>query len=339
MSILNTSIIINNLKLENRLVMPPMATAKSEDDGAVTEQLCNYYVEKSAGGYIGLIITEYSYISQQGKACKGQLSISKDEDIEGLRKLTAIIHNKNTKVFAQINHAGSGTKEDTTGVTVVGPSVVINPFLSKASEPERFLPKEITIEEIKKVVADFAAAAIRVKKAGFDGVEIHAAHGYLLNQFYSPITNKRTDQYNGNAIHGRIRLHLEVISAVREAVGDDYPVAIRFGACDFMPDGSNIEDGVWAAKEFEKAGVDLIDISGGFCGYVPPDANRQGYFDVVTEEIMKNVSVPVILTGGIVDADAAETLLQEHKADLIGVGRAILKDSSWAKEAMQKYQN
>ncbi|MHC1681427.1 MAG: NADH:flavin oxidoreductase [Clostridiaceae bacterium] len=336
MRILNTPITINNLKLENRLVMPPIATAKSEDDGIVTEQLCNYYAEKSAGGYIGLIITEYSYISKQGKAVKGQLSISKEEDIEGLRKLISIIHGNNSKVFAQINHAGSGTKEETTGVTVVGPSIVLNPFLSKAPDPERFLPKEITIEEIKQVIADFAAAAIRVKKAGFDGVEIHAAHGYLLNQFYSPITNKRTDQYNGNTIQGRIRLHLEVIRAVREAVGEDYPVAIRFGASDFMPDGSTIEDGVLAAKEFEKAGIDLLDISGGFCGYTPPNSKGQGYFYVVTEEIIKNVSVPVILTGGIVDADAAETLLQEQKADLVGVGRAILKDSEWAKKAMQK---
>ena len=181
---------------------------------------------------------------------------------------------------------------------------------------------------------DFTKAALRAKKAGFDGVEIHSAHGYLLNQFYSPLMNKRKDEYTGDTINGRIKLHLEIIHAIREVVGNDYPLALRLGACDYMTDGSTIKDSIFAAREFEKAGIDFMDISGGFCGYINPTSHKQGYFDELSKAIKDNVSIPVILTGGIVDVETAEILLEQKKADLIGVGRSILKDSKWAEKAM-----
>ena len=174
---------------------------------------------------------------------------------------------------------------------------------------------------------------------GFDGVEIHSAHGYLLNQFYSPLTNKRTDEYGSSNMNNRLRLHLEIIKSVRKVVGKEYPIALRLGACDYMDGGSTIEDGVEAAKILAEAKIDLLDISGGFCGYVRPQANNQGYFQELTIAIKKVVNIPVILTGGITDSIAAEELLQDNKADMIGVGRAILKDSSWAKEAITSSMN
>ncbi|MCM8711516.1 NADH:flavin oxidoreductase [Clostridium sp. SYSU_GA19001] len=330
MGILNTSISIKSMKLHNRLVMPPMATAKARSDGKVTEQLCDYYAEKSKGGYIGLIITEHSYVSLEGKASKGQLSISNDDDIEGLTKLVSIIHKNNTKVMAQISHAGGATEEEITGYAPLSASSI---KLPRATD-KKLLPKEMTKADIDKVITDFAYAATRAKKAGFDGIEIHSAHGYLLNQFFSPLTNKRNDEYSGNTIDGRIKLHLQIIKAIRNTVGNEYPVALRLGACDYMNGGTTISDSILAVKKFEIAGIDLIDISGGFCGYTHPEVKEQGYFSELSEAIKKNVSIPVILTGGIVEAITAERLLTNKKADLIGVGRAILKNSEWAKNAI-----
>lgn len=331
MSLLNTPIMVKNMRLSNRLVMPPIETNKADGNGKVTKKLCEYYSEKSNGAYIGLIITEHSYISQEGKASKNQLSISDEKDIDGLQKLVETIHLNHSKVMAQISHAGGATRKEIIGCRPLSAYTIKMPNMS-VTEP---LPQEMEKTDIKKVIYDFAKAAMRAKKAGFDGVEIHAAHGYLLNQFFSPLTNKRSDEYSGNSFSGRIRLAIEVIEAVRNIVGADYPIAVRLGACDYMEGGISLKDGVLAAKEFEQAGVDLLDISGGFCDYIRPDIKAQGYFSEITEEIKKDVSIPVILTGGITDAEVAENLLKMHKTDLVGVGRAILKDSEWAKKAMQ----
>lgn len=331
MHLLNTPIKIGNLDLKNRLVMPPMATAKSSENGEVTAQLCDYYREKSAGGYIGLIITEHSYVSIEGKASKGQLSVADDSTVEGLHRLADVIHQNGSKVIAQINHAGAVANPEITGRHALGASTVKMPKFPA-------VPMAMTRQDIRKVIDDFAAAAVRVKKAGFDGVEIHSAHGYLLNQFYSPLTNTRTDEYGAETMYDRLRLHTEIIKAVRDVVGQDYPVALRLGACDYMEGGSTVQDGAEAAKILEQAGIDLLDVSGGFCGYLRPDAKEQGYFQELTQAMEKAVSIPVILTGGITESAAAETLLQEHKADLIGVGRAILKDSSWAERAIRSFE-
>ncbi len=315
-----------NLILKNRLVMPPLATSKSEQDGKVSKELLDYYDEKSRGGYISLIIIEHSFIAQRGKASEKQLSVADNSLIENLKKLANTIKKNGSKTVMQINHAGSATSEDITGCELVGPSAVANPRKGN-------VPKELTRNEIKDIIQEFKAAALRVKEAGFDGVEIHSAHGYLLNQFFSPLTNKRTDDYGGDVL-SRIKIHLEVIKAVRDAVGDDFPILLRLGASDYMEGGTTIEDSKIAAKEFEKAGIDILDISGGLCGYNVPGLTGQGYFAPLAEAIKEVVSIPVILTGGITEANAAEELLSQGKADLIGVARAIYKDSNWAKKAI-----
>lgn len=325
------------MELKNRLIMPPMAISKADENGKATSKTLAYYAEKSAGGYIGLIIAEHSYVSPEGKASKGQLSISDDSDIRGLQEIVSIVHKNDTKIMAQINHAGAATTSDVSGREQFSASAVKMPKGSMTAPKESLtmpLPKEMSVADIKKVVDDFTKAALRAKAAGFDGVEIHSAHGYLLNQFYSPLTNKRIDEYTGNTISGRIKLHLEIIQAIRETVGNDYPLALRLGACDYMAGGSTVEDSIFAVREFEKAGIDFVDISGGFCGYINPTSHKQGYFDELSKPIKDSVSIPVVLTGGIVDAETAEVLLRQEKADLIGVGRAILKDSEWAKKAL-----
>lgn len=326
MSKLFSSVHIGKLELHSRLVMPPMATAKSAADGSVTPELCAYYDEKTAGGHLGLVIVEHAYVSPEGQASAGQLSVATYACISGLRRLVEVIHKNGVKAMAQLNHAGSSAKTEVTGLPVLGASAVENP--RKGS-----VPVEMTVADIRRITEDFASAARRVKEAGFDGVEIHSAHGYMLNQFYSPLTNKRTDGYGGVTAAERIRFHLEVLQRVREVVGPDFPIALRLGACDYMEGGSTLDDARLAAKLFEEAGLDLLDISGGFNGYACPGKQRQGYFSPVTETLVHERRIPVLLTGGITEAQAAEELLVAHKADLIGVGRALLQDSEWAKRA------
>lgn len=316
-----------SLTLSNRLIMPPMATAKSED-GGVNQAILDYYQEKSNGGYLSLIIIEHSFISPEGKAHQGQLSAADDHVLEGLRSLASVIHYNGSKAVMQISHAGSGTKQEVIGRIPVAPSSIPHPL-------NGITPRELTKQEITEIIQAFQDAALRVKAAGFDGVEIHSAHGYLLNQFFSPLTNKRTDEYGGT-IDNRIRIHLGVIKAIRAAVGNDFPLLLRLGASDYKAGGITIEDSQTAAKEFEKAGVDILDITGSFLGFnAPPGSSGQGYFSPLTKAIKQVVSIPVILTGGITESQVAEQLLAAGEADLIGVGRAVLKDSKWAKQAIE----
>ncbi len=327
MSILLEPIKAGRLELHNRLVMPPMATEKSTSGGKVSPGLLNYYDEKSRGGYISLIIIEHSYVRPDGKASNNQLSIADDSVVEGLKALADIIHRNGSKVVMQLNHAGSAASEEITGTMPIGPSAVLNPN-------KETMPREQAPEEIKGIIEAFQAAARRTREAGFDGVEIHSAHGYLLNQFFSPLTNKRKDHYGGD-LSNRIRIHLQIIGAIKKTVGEDFPLLLRLGASDFTPGGTTIEDSIIAAWEFKKAGLDILDISGGFSGFTVPGLTGQGFFSPLTEAIKKAVSIPVILTGGVTDARAAEKLLSEGKADLVGVGRAILKDSNWSRDAIK----
>jgi 2,4-dienoyl-CoA reductase-like NADH-dependent reductase (Old Yellow Enzyme family) len=330
MSYLQQPLTTGRLSLKNRLVMPPMATSKAEPDGRVSEALLDYYDEKSRGGAIGLVIIEHNFIARQGQNRIGQPSVADDSMVEGLTRLAAVIHANGSKTALQINHVGGAPGEAIPGVERVAPS-----DRQDRTDPDIRVAREMTLDEIAAIPALFAAAARRAKAAGFDGVEIHSAHGYLLNQFFSPLTNRRTDAYGGD-VHGRIKLHLEVVASVREAVGADFPVLLRLGAADYLQGGSRLEDSVVAAAAFESAGIDMIDITGGLSGYIRPGHSEPGYFAELSEPIKNAVSMPVILTGGVTEPEQAEKLLAAGVADLIGVGRAILKDSSWALRAVRE---
>ena len=315
------------LTLKNRLVMPPMATSKANPDGSMNAALLDYYDEKSRGGAIGLVITEHCYITKQGQNRAGQPSVADDGMIEGLTQLADTIHRNGSKTALQINHSGGAASETVTGLEVVAPSDVASPVAVGDS-----IPRPLTLDEIAEIPRLFAAAARRTQTAGFDAVEIHSAHGYLLNQFFSPLLNLRTDEYGGD-VHGRIKLHLQVIAAVREAVGDEFPVLLRLGAADYADGGTQVQDSVIAAVAFEAAGVDMLDITGGIYGYMRPGHTEPGYFAELSEAIKRAVTIPVILTGGVKEPEQAEELLAADAADLIGVGRAILADSDWARNA------
>ena len=327
------SLPVGSLILRNRLVMPPMATEKSEGEGRVSQALLNYYDEKTKSGYFGLVVTEHSYICEEGKASVHQVSFARDEDVPGLAKLAEVIHRNGSRAIAQINHAGGKAICALNGAALA-PAPSAMPYTTTRGEAVQ--ARTLTQEEIDAVVSAFAAAARRAKDAGFDGVEVHSAHGYLLGQFYSPLTNKRTDQYSGATVEGRMRLHCQVVAAVRKAVGPDFPIAVRLGACDYLEGGNTVEDAVAAAKILEAAGADLLDISGGLCGYRGSGSKEEGYFGEEAAAIRSAVGIPVILTGGVRTPEGAERLLEEGKADLVGVGRAVLKDSTWAKAAIEQ---
>lgn len=325
---LKTPIMIKKLELANRLVMPPMATAKSSN-GKVSAALLDYYRERAQGDALGLIITEHSFMDIKGKAGENQVSIAEPSDIAGLKKLVDAIHSAGSaKVFAQINHAGSSTKRAFTAHQPEAPSPVLHP-----TYPDAVQPLEMTQSRIREIEKEFVDAALRARSAGYDGVEIHSAHGYLLNQFYSPLTNRRTDEYGGS-LENRLRIHREIIEMLRRAVGEDYPIAVRLGGCDYMEGGSTIEDSVQAAKLFEQWGVDLLDISGGMCRYMIVDGKAPGFFSEMTAAIRRECGLPVILAGNIRTVEDAERFLQSGAADMIGIARPILTDADWARRFM-----
>ena len=319
--IFDTPIRIGQLDIPNRLVMPPMQTNKT-DRGHVTAELVQYYRDRAVYSRPGIIITEHSCIAESGRAAEGQLSIASDAYIEEHRQLADAIHAGGSKAFVQLNHAGSNG---------IGESVSASPVTIPAKKLTR-RPRELTADEILEIEAQFAAAAARAVQAGYDGVEIHCAHGYLLNQFYSPLTNKRKDAYGGS-LENRLRFTLETTTRVRETVGPSVPIAVRLGGADYLPGGSKEEDAADGAALLEAAGVDLIDLSGGMCFYFRPGHLEAGYFSSMSEKVKARVSVPVLLTGGVQRIAEAEKLLASGKADLIGVGRALLKDAHWRETA------
>ena len=313
-------ITINQLTIKNRLVLPPMAIAKAGVKDEVTDKAVDYYAERAKISGIGLIITEHLYIHKQGKAHPGQMSIASDNTIDPLKSLTDAIHREDVKVFAQISHAGTAASSTVTGAVPVGPSAVFHPNQRKE------LPEELTKDQIQEIVGLFAEAAIRAKQAGFDGVEIHSAHGYLLNQFYSPLYNHRTDEYGCDTMENRIRMHLEIIRSIRGALGAEYPIAIRMGGCDYQEGGTSVADTTEACKLLEKSGVDLLDITGGMNGYIRPGHTEAGYFREISTAVKKQVDIPVLLTGGVKSAKDAEALIQDQCADMVGIGRVLLKN-------------
>lgn len=320
---------IKDITIKNRLILPPMASGTPSTEHEVTDETVSYYERIARSGHLGLIIVEHAFVSPEGAASRHQLSISRDSDIEGLKRIVDIVHDYDIPVAAQINHAGGVIRPIRTGLDNIGPS--------KNTGQEYFEPdKAMNTDDIKRVVEDFASAAKRAKTAGFDAIEIHSAHGYILNQFYSPLTNLRTDEYGGS-LENRIRIHVEVIRAIRETIGDDFPLFIRLGASDYMDGGNTVEDGVRASIIFEKEGIDLIDVSGGLCFYKRPGMeDEEGYFHDASGAIKEKVSLPVILTGGIRKISFAEKMIDEKQADLIGIGRPILNDQEWlAKKFME----
>lgn len=316
---------VKELVLKNRIVLPPMATGLASEKGAVTDKLVEHYRRRAKGP--GLIIVEHSYVSMSGKLSENQLGIHNDSLVPGLSRLVKRVHEPGTPIAIQINHAGRLANSKITGVQPVAPSPV--PASSTADSP-----RELRSDEIEEIVGCFASAAARALKVGFDVIEIHGAHGFLLNQFASQSTNRRADEYGGS-LENRMKLLLEILIRVRKTIGQAVPLFYRLGADDRLPGGLTVEDGRKMAAQLVQAGVDVIDVSGGLCGSRPADLKGEGYLIYLAEAIKKSVSVPVIGVGGIVTAEFADQVIKTGKADLVAVGRAMLTDPDWAAKAIR----
>jgi 2,4-dienoyl-CoA reductase-like NADH-dependent reductase (Old Yellow Enzyme family)/thioredoxin reductase len=309
--------------------MPAMLTCYAE--GRHVSQRLVDYLEARARGGAGLIIQEFATVDPLGPIVPNQVGVYDDACIPGLEKMAAAIRKHGTRIAIQLGHGGHRAWSRYIGTQPVSASDVPGRGGEK--------PRPLTLDEIKRLVESFVSAAIRVKKAGFDGVEIHCAHGYLIRQFLSPYTNKRTDQYGGD-LANRARLALEVVSSVRQAVGN-FPVWARINGDDFVPTGGfTFEESKTVCQWLEKAGVDAISVSGSTYespvnwGLAPMFVPR-GYLLPMAEEIRKIIGVPVIAVGRIDTPEFAERILSEGKTDFVAMGRALIADPDLPVKAKQ----
>jgi 2,4-dienoyl-CoA reductase-like NADH-dependent reductase (Old Yellow Enzyme family) len=287
-----------------------------------------HYVRRARAG-VGMVIVEHSYVRGDGRVNQQQLGIYDDFHIPGLNRLAEAVKACDTVVGVQITHAGSKSTRAIIGSEPVAPSAILVPTGKE-------LPRSLLGDEIEAICDAFVLAAERALKAGFDFVEIHGAHGYLLSQFLSPLTNQRQDEYGGD-INNRLRLPLKIVEAVRQLVDENHLLLYRLGANDFMPDGLTANEGIQAAVALAAAGVDILDISGGHIGAGHPDWDgiAQGYFVPMASAIRDEVDAPVIVAGGITDPRFADRIIQEGKVDLVAIGRAMLANPNWAEEAKE----
>ena len=321
---------IGNLELRNRIVMPPMATNFAGEDGFVNDRHITYYVRRIQGG-VGYITFEHTGVLRQGRAFPNMALIDSDQHIPPFKKLVDAIHKENGKILIQINHAGRQTSSSITGSPIVAPSAIPCPVRKE-------MPRELSLEEIQKIIEAFGEASRRVKEAGADGVEIHMAHGYLINQFLSPFSNKREDDYGGDADR-RMRMALEVLRTVRNKVGPDFLVLCRLSGDEYVEGGLKLEDTKEIAKALERNGADGLHISAcvAASGYLnhPPYYAEEGVFVHLAQGIKSVVGIPIITVGRIRTPELANQILEENKADLISMGRALIADPNLPIKASQ----
>lgn len=320
---------IGKCEVRNRVVMPPMATNLGSAFGEVTPELLAYYRRRAQGG-VGLIIVENAQVDMfQGRSLVAQIAVDSDKFLPGLRALAEIIHAEGAKTFLQIQHGGRQCTPSTTdGLQPVAPSPIPCKFLGVK-------PRALTREEIQELVGKFAQAALRAKLAGFDGVEVHAAHGYLLNEFLSPYTNKRDDEYGGS-FENRLRFVLEILSSIRELVGEDFVVGVRLSVEEFVPGGLTLQESREIARVLEENGVDYISVSSGIyesvSTIIEPMNFEEGWRAHLARGIKEVVSCPVIAVGVIRHPEVAERILAEGSADFVAVGRGLIADPDWVKK-------
>jgi 2,4-dienoyl-CoA reductase-like NADH-dependent reductase (Old Yellow Enzyme family)/thioredoxin reductase len=324
---LSQPIKIGTMEVKNRFVMAPMAGNYAEDDGSVTQRLKAYLGARAKGG-VGLIIAGNAFVHPSGQLVPKDVGIYKDELTDGLKGLVDEVHQYDTKIALQIAHAGRQTLSAMTGLPIVAPSPIPCPYLQE-------MPREMTKEDIDGMVEAFVKAAGRAKAAGFDAVEIHGAHGYLVNQFLSPHSNQRSDEYGGS-LENRARFPLEILKGIRAEVGDDFPVLYRVSAEEYVPDGLTIEDTKQFAVMLVENGIDAIDISGGVYAsaamIVPPISDiPKGLFVENAAATKKAIEgrVPVIVVGGINNPVMAEEIIDSGKADMVALGRPLLADAEF----------
>jgi 2,4-dienoyl-CoA reductase-like NADH-dependent reductase (Old Yellow Enzyme family)/thioredoxin reductase len=325
---------INECEIPNRLVVAPVVTNYCTSDGLATDRYIAYHEEKAKGGW-GLIIAEAYMVNKNAKGYARMAGLWNDDQIASHKKLTDTVHKYPTKIFAQIFHAGRQSNSKVNGgMQPVAPSAIPCPW-------HRELPREITVQEIAAIVNDFGDCALRAKKAGFDGVEIHVAHGYLLSEFVSPYINKRIDDYGG-CFENRLRIVREVYENVRGKVGKDFPVTARISGSDGFVGGVDIMESRLVAKALETMGFDGLHVSKGFYGdyvegggSVAPMYVGHGVGVPHAREIKKLLHIPVITVNRINDPILAEDIIERGEADFVALGRGSLADPHLPRKAKE----
>ncbi len=324
MSILFTPVKIGPLTIPNRFARSATHDYMADDDGFITDANVALFT-RLAEGEVGLIITGHANVQPSGKASPRQTGVFDDKFIPGLARVPAAVHRSASRVFLQIAHAGRQTKPRDCGCVPVSPSSVYDPVT-------KVMPRELTADEIRALIVDFVAAAGRAQKAGFDGVQLHAAHGYLISSFLSPHTNRRTDEWGGS-VENRSRVLLEVLRGVKAACGRDFPTIVKLNSTDFLEGGLTLEDAIGVARLLEAAAIDGIEVSGGMAeagkGSVWPGRRGpadEGYFVENAARIKRAVGVPVFGLGGIRTLAVAERIVEAGRADLISLSRPLIRD-------------
>jgi 2,4-dienoyl-CoA reductase-like NADH-dependent reductase (Old Yellow Enzyme family) len=323
---------IGPVEIKNRIVMPPMTTRTSDAEGFVTDDSVAYYMARVRGG-VGLITVEMASPEKCGRHRRHEIGIYDDRFLPGLARLVGEIHRGGAKASIQLGHGGGHTRADICGETPIAPSAIPHPVYETTFET--IVPQEMTKARIAETVAAHVAAALRAKKAGFDCVEIHAAHGYLISQFHAPFENRRTDEYGGS-LENRARFGLEILRAVK-AAAPELGVIYRLSVEDFFPGGLPFEEGrqiaLWAAS----GGADALHISAGHYRslpsaqvVLPPMSYPDGTFLDFAAAIKKNVAVPVIAVGRLGDPARAQDAVASGKTDFIALGRSLVADPQWA---------
>lgn len=319
---------IGETTVKNRVFMPPISTNLA-DKGYVTDALVEHYAARAKGG-VGLIVTEVTTVEPTYVYLPGDMSICDDSYIPGWEKLTAAVHKYGAKILPQLFHPAYMAFPIPGTPRLIAPSFV-GPYYAKEA------PRPVTVEELQVIIRQFGEAALRVKKAGADGVEIHAAHAHgLLGGFLSPLYNKRTDAYGGD-INGRLKLTLEVIAEVRKICGKDFIIDVRISGDEYSDGGLNLNDAIYISKQLEKAGVDMLHVSGGTTikrgSSIPAPGTKMGSHSALSAEIKKHVSIPVATVGRITEPWLAEELLENDKADICMIGRANLCEPEFCNKA------
>jgi len=327
---------IGNMTTKNRLVMSPMGIGLANLDGTPSEDMIAYYEARAAGG-AGIVIPEITRVNDvHGAGLLRQLSVTQNRHIQPLSRLAQAIHKHDSKIFIQLHHPG----RETMSILIGG-----QPVVSASAIPCKFVKQEtraLSTEEVKKLIQQFIDGAVRVQKAGCDGVELHAAHGYLLQQFLSPYTNHRTDEYGGS-FENRLRMIAEIITGIRTACGPDFPIGVRLTVEEFLDktgvteDYIHIQDGVKIAMALEKLGIDFIDVSVGLyetgITCVEPVSFPQGWRKDLIKAVKDHVSIPVIGVSAIREPAVAEQFLEDGIEDFVSMGRSWLADEQWGLKA------
>jgi 2,4-dienoyl-CoA reductase-like NADH-dependent reductase (Old Yellow Enzyme family) len=316
-----TPITIKGKEIRNRVVFPPLVNfVWAETDGKATNRHTTHYEERAKGG-AGLIIVEATCVNQQGRIFNYQLGAWDDNQIEGLRKITDACHKHGSVVLLQIHHAGLTTRKAVSEFAY-GPSV----------DPDNSRSVELTVDQIHKIRDEFITAAIRAEKAGFDGVELHGAHGYLLTQFASSAINHRTDEYGGT-VGNRLRLALEIIDGIKTSTNNNFIIGYRLAAC-----SPTLSDGIEIAKILEQKGVDIIHASHGGEKGVNSEVPVGFEFNSIVymgTEIKKSVKIAVIVVNQIQTPERANKLISNGLADMVAIGRDMLIDAHWVNKAQK----